>query len=265
MAKPIPTPIPPQPDAPPPKKTKGKQSRFQKMVATPPKKPLIPPPPPVVAPPLVADLQPEAVLGEGTQKDIIDNLFNRAFDRWTKREEANQGVGAIAEIVSFIQSGRSLRELEAKLIPLLSEQQAKTNILQAAMYNHQMERIALHWENRWILERDLWMDLREQKLTPREKLALLAFSTKEAKDAAAYINGANVEFRPMKEVEPTIEQAGKHSASKVISDKKKEFEGTTPQGREIIRRMTFKAKVAADQIVDKELAKEAKPDGGKPQ
>ena len=208
-------------------------------------------------------LAPEAE-GKGKDKDLIDNLFAAAFDRWLKKEEANKGVAAIAQVVSFIQSGRSLKELDAELVPLLSEQQSKSNILQATMYNHQMERVALHWSARWDLERSLWEDLRAQKLTPREKIALLELSTREAKEAAAYINDANADFKPMSEVEPTIEKAGKHSASKAAADKKKEFEGTTPQGREIIRRMTFKAKQAAEKLVAAELAKVKETDGTKP-
>lgn len=200
----------------------------------------------------------------GKDKDLIDNLFAAAFDRWLKKEEANKGVAAIAQVVAFIQSGRSLKELDSELIPLLSEQQSKSNILQATMYNHQMERVALHWSTRWDLERSLWEDLRAQKLTPREKIALLELSTREAKEAAAYINDANADFKPMSEVEPTIEKAGKHSASKAAAEKKKEFEGTTPQGREIIRRMTFKAKQAADKIVEEALKEPPKPDGTKP-
>jgi hypothetical protein len=249
------------------KRKRGKPSKIKAALAKPPKKPRKPDPAVEAAdiPPLDRPLnlhQENAVDEEGGDKDILDGLFAKAFDRWMKKEEADKGVSAIAKVVSFIQSGRSLKELEAELVPLLSEQASKSNLLQATMYNHQMERVALHWSSRWDLERSLWEDLREQKLTPREKIALLKLSTVEAKDAADYINKASGQFTPMTEVEPTIEKAGKHSASKALAEKKKEFEGTTPQGREIIRRFTFKAKQAAEKLVSAELDKEKKTDGG---
>jgi hypothetical protein len=249
---------------PPPKKNHGRPSKVRANIAKPPKKPRVKAPPPEEPPAdRVLGLQPEAVLGaDDSQKDIIDNLFSKAFDRWVKRDEANRGVDAIAKVVSFIQSGRSLKEMDAELVPILSEQASKSSILQAVMFNHQMERVVLYWDARWRLERDLWEDLRGQKLTPREKLALLALASKEAKESADYINRANGAFTPMTEVEPTIERAGKHSATKALAAKKQEFEGTTPQGREIIRRLTFKAKQAAAKIVDKELDNGNKPDGG---
>ena len=207
-------------------------------------------------------MQGEAEPMDSSSADIIDGLFSKAFDRWIKRDEANKGVDAIAKVVSFIQSGRSIKELESDLVPLLSEQASKANILQAVMFNHQMERVVLYWDARWRMERDLWEDLREQKLTPREKLALLQLASKEAKEAAAYINATTGAFTPMTEVEPTIEKAGKHSSSAALAIKKKEFEGTTPQGREIIRRFTFKAKQAADKLINEALAKENKPNVG---
>ena len=256
---------------PPPKKMPRKPSKLRQLLNKPKKAQPDPAVEEAVVPPqrpqrrLNLDpgvlVQDEGHAKEDKGKDLIDNLFAAAFDRWLKKEEANKGVAAIAQVVSFIQSGRSLKELDAELIPLLSEQASKSHILQATMYNHQMERVALHWSARWDLERSLWEDLRAQKLTPREKIALLELSTREAKEAAAYINNASAEFKPMTEVEPTIEKAGKHSASKAAADKKKEFEGTTPQGREIIRRMTFKAKQAADKIVEAALKETTKPDG----
>lgn len=272
MAKPT---TPPAPDAQPPeppKKRFVKPSKLRKLLAKPKKAKPNEAVEEVIVPPVPQQERrlnlppPDQVLGpaeEGKNADLIDNLFAAAFDRWMKKEEANKGVAAIAQVVSFIQSGRSLKELDSELVPLLSEQQSKSNILQAMMYNHQMERVALHWSARWDLERSLWEDLRAQKLTPREKIALLELSTKEADKAAEYINKANDEFKPMSEVEPTIEKAGKHSASKAAADKKKEFEGTTPQGREIIRRMTFKAKQAADKMVEDALKEPPKPDGTK--
>jgi len=264
-------PSPPSPEQQPPnpepvkrKHTKSRKSKFRQLVAQPPKLPKKPNPA-IEAIDVPQPPQAEAEPNDDSNKDILDGLFYKAFERWISDEDANKGVSAIAKVVSYIQAGKSLKELDAELIPLLSEQQAKSHILQAMMYNHQMERIALHWSSRWNLERSLWEDLNAKNLTPREKIALLQIATREAKDAAAYINGASTPFTPMTEVEPTIEKAGKHSASKALADKKKEFEGTTPQGREIIRRFTFKAKQAASRIVDTELSNEKKSDGGKPQ
>ncbi|MHC4332497.1 MAG: hypothetical protein ACYSUV_01955 [Planctomycetota bacterium] len=197
--------------------------------------------------------------GPKTEKDILNNLFSQAFARWTKRSESNRGVESIAEVVSHIQGGTSLKEMQDNLSQVLGEQQSKATLLQATMFNHQMERVALHWDMRWQLERDLWQDLREQKMNVAEKLALLKLSCCEAEKSADYINDHSTSFTPLQEVEPVVERASKPATDKDRVAQRKEFEGTTPQGREIIRRMTAKAKSVSEKIVEK-----AKEDGTNP-
>jgi hypothetical protein len=220
--------------------------------------------PPPVPPPRTLNLDPAVLETEGvdgSEKKIIEGLFSKAFERYTKRKEANRGIEAIADVVSHIQSGASMKDMEEKLTPLLSEQSSKTTILQAVMFNHMMELVALHWDMRWHLMRELWEDLREQKLKPVEKLALLKLADQQAERAANYINNQNPTFQPMTEVDSTMERASKQAVDTAKRRNSKELEGTTPQGREIVRRLTFKAKQAADKIVESALAKptEAKP------
>lgn len=219
--------------------------------------------PPPVPPPRTLNLDPTdlAAAEEGTtEKEILNNLFSKAFERYTKRQEANRGVDAIAEVVSRIQSGESMKDLEGKLTPLLSEQSSKTTILQAVMFNHMMELVALHWDMRWHLMRELWADLRLQKLKPLEKLALLKLADQCADKAADYINDQNPTFAPLTDVDATMERASKHSVEQAKRARSKDMDGTTPQGREIVRRLTFKAGQAADRIVSSALKKGAPND-----
>lgn len=194
-----------------------------------------------------------------SEKNILDNLFKKSFERYAKNQEANRGVDAIGDVVGHIQSGASMKDLEERLTPLLSEQSSKTTILQAVMFNHMMELVALHWDMRWHLMRDLWQDLKSQKLSAMEKLALLKLADKCADKAASYINNQSNQFSPMTEVDGTMERASKNVIDSAKKIRAKEMEGTTPQGREIIRRLTFKAKQAADTLVEKAL----KPDTAK--
>ena len=192
-----------------------------------------------------------------TGKSIIERLFTKAFERWSKNQEASKGIELIAEVVSRIQAGQSFKEMETALAPVLNEQQAKTNLLQAVMFNHQMERVVLHWDMRWKLERDLWQDLAQQRLSSMEKLTLLGLVSKEAHNAAAYVNTHNPDFHPMTEVEPTLEQASAPALAKERAEIRADLEGTTPQGMEMLRRFTAKAKKRADELVDAVLRNEA--------
>jgi hypothetical protein len=243
----------------PPNKKKRKyvrkgQSKFREQLA--------PHTPPPVPPPRVLDLDPTGLAAEAegtTEKEILNTLFSDAFKRYTKRQEADKGVEAIADVVSRIQSGAPMKELESTLTPLLSGQSSKTTILQAVMFNHMMELVALHWDMRWHLMRELWADLRMQKLKPLEKLALLKIADQCADKAAAYINEQNPTFTPMTEIDATMERASKHSADQEKRARSKDMEGTTPQGREIVRRLTFKATQAADKIVSGSLKNTPEP------
>jgi len=241
-------------DQPPPKKKRQYKRKGNSAFKSQLTGPLNPPPVPQAR---TLNLDPTELAAEGetsTEREILNNLFSKAFERYTKRQESHRGVDAIADVVSHIQSGASMKELEGKLTPILSEQSSKTTILQAVMFNHMMELVALHWDMRWHLLRELWEDLRMQKLKPLEKLALLKLADQCADKAAGYINEQSNNFQPMTEVDATMERASKNATDDSRKKRAKEMEGTTPQGREIIRRLTFKAKQAADKIVEQALS-----------
>jgi len=198
-----------------------------------------------------------------TKKDMIDRLFTAAWERRAQTQASSQGVALIAEVVSRIQTGQPVKEMANLLAPILSEQQAKTNILQALMFNHQMERVVLHWDMRWQLERDLWEDLKQQKLTPAEKLTLLSLSCKEAEKAASYVDAHSPNFKPITDIAGILEQTAKPDMEHLRADIRADLIGTTPQGMEAIRRFTAKAKKRAEELVGAALKNEAEEEAQK--
>lgn len=236
----------------------------------PPKRPRKPKKPPVAPPPYETQprlhLAPEEILADDTadlpknDKEVLNKLFGQAMERWTKKKDASKGVELISDVVSRIQSGQPLSDLQVNLGPLLNEQSAKASVVQSAILNHQLERLALHFDMRWFLERDLWQELREMKLNAAEKLVLLKLSCIEADKAAEYINNANPNFQLPQDIEATVDKATKSVSTQATALNRKEFEGTTPQGREVIRRLTFKAKQAANKIIETKKTNGTKSD-----
>jgi len=214
----------------------------------PPRPPRNPKPPRLVNLNAVEEVEREEAAPK-TEKAMLDQMFTRAFKRYADKGKANRGVELMAAVVDKIQSGESFKELEKDLLSVLSEQKSKTNVLQGVMLNHHLELAALFTDMRWQLMRDMWEDLKTQKLQPMERLALLKLACNEAEKAEAYINSSSP-YVPAGEAHPLLDKADRPSQEKRHLEQRQELEGTTPQGREAIRRMSFKAKEAAAKIVE---------------
>lgn len=213
----------------------------------PPRPPRPPKPPRVVNAAAVEEVEREEANAPKTEKAMLDQMFTRAFQRYADKGKANRGVELMAAVVDKIQSGESFKALEQDLLSVLSEQRSKTNVLQGVMLNHHLELAALFTDMRWHLMRDMWEDLKTQKLQPMERLALLKLACNEAEKAEAYINSSSP-YEPAGEAHPLLEKADKPSQEKRNVEMRQTLEGTTPAGREVIRRLTFKAKEAAAKL-----------------
>ncbi|MGV0949070.1 MAG: hypothetical protein ACOYB3_00050 [Azonexus sp.] len=217
--------------------------------------------PPQVQPPPAQPVPPPP--GQEEEGSVLEILFARAMRNRTDAKPADDpGMAMLQAITHQVQTGKPIKDIENVMVGHLGEMTSKIHLYRNAMAYHTMfERSALLSLARWTLEKSLWEDLINQRLTPVEKLALLNLSIKEndkiqdtlgsfqeqlendGKGNTADIETATEKVdRPLKKVEdPTI----------------KDLVGTSPVGRELARRLLSKAGKASEHIVADALKKPA--------
>lgn len=277
-----------KPDQPPKPKRKGtvldqlkirraEQAALKKLQfgATPPTGPKPIPPPKTLTPaelkatsPVVVQAPPTppaAVVFAAPAPDEGGSILEMAAAKMLRHRismpsSTDTGMELIQSISLQIQTGQPLKTLEVSTEKFLGEITAKTHIWQTALAYHDIfERGALHVQARWFLEKSLWEDLVNNRLTPPEKLALLQLCVRETdkiKEGAARFQGS-------------LESSGKGSAGdiavsteradrtleKVDDPTVKHLAGTSSTGRELARRLLDTAGKNAEKIIADALAK----------
>lgn len=163
-------------------------------------------------------------------------------------------MSLVQSISHQIQTGQPLKLLEAETEKFLGEFTAKSHIWKTALAYHDIfERGALYVQARWILEKNLWEDLVNSRLSPAEKLALLQLCIKESDKIK---EGASKTQDDMEsagkgttgDISSTTERADR-TLDKTTDPTVKHLDGTSPVGRELARRLLDTAGKNAEKIV----------------
>lgn len=216
---------------------------------------VLPRPPQAPLPP--NPIQP--TIEEQAEGNVLEILFARAMRNRTDTKPADDPGMAMMQALSHqVQHGLPIKELEGIMVPHLGEMSSKIHLWRNAVAYHTMfERGALYALARWTLEKSLWDDLINQRLSPVEKLALLQLAIKEMDKVGDTLG----------EYQETLESGGKGTAadiesateksdrplSKTEDPSAKDLEGTSPVGRELARRLMSKAEKAANKLVEDAL------------
>lgn len=217
-----------------------------------------------VAPPVAAQVPPpprpppDAPVVEGS---VLETAAAKMLhNRVSTPSSADTGMELIQAISHLIQTGQPLKSLEASTEKFLGEITAKTHIWQTALAYHDIfERGALYAQARWGLEKSLYDDLVNNRLTPQEKLALLQMCVRETdkiKEGAARYQG-NMEDTgkgSAGDIAGSTERADR-TLEKVDDPTVKHLAGTSSTGRELARRLLDTAGKNAEKIVADALAK----------
>jgi hypothetical protein len=206
-----------------------------------------PPPPPPQADP------------QAEEGSALEVLYARALrDHATVKPADDKGMSMLQAVALQVRSGQPLKSIDGVLVPNLSDLQAKIQLLQnASIWHEAFERMPMLSLARWVLEKTLWDDLINGKLTPSEKLTMLVHAIKELEKN----NNKLDEFQGNAEhggkgasadVGATTTKADK-TLVKVADPTLKDLEGTSPVGRELARRLISKAGLAAEKLVQDAL------------
>lgn len=196
---------------------------------------------------------------------VLEQLFTQALRRTEALKPAEDtGMKLIQAISHSISNAEPVGKLDALMLPHLGEMASKAHLMLMALnYHNIVERVSLYSMARWTLEKGLWNDLIQGAMSPVEKLALLQLTIKE-------MDKAQVLATDYKE---TMESGGRGTTADVQATSEKmdravkkedlaavkELEGTTPVGREVVRRMLDKANTALQRMVQASNATAPEP------
>lgn len=196
---------------------------------------------------------------EPEDRDVLEVLMSKAVvDRSSTKPSEDTGMAMLQAIAYQIQTGKPIKDIEGVVIPHLGEMSSKIHLWRSASAYHNMfERGALYAQARWTLEKSLWDDLMNSKLSPGEKLELLTLSIKENDKIQAGLGSYQAGLEDVgrgttADIEGAAERADR-TLIKVDDPTKKHLDGTSSTGRELARRILDSAGKNADKIVAEAL------------
>lgn len=216
---PSPPPPPPAPSPPPPPAPRGPQ---------------VPPPPRSQR-----DLVPVQVPVPRNEVEVINNVLCRDV---TEREP-NPEVGAdgtidiLGALVNGIVNGTDLSAVKADVERVLSHQRDKAEVIASVLQNHEFWRVYQWAKVRAENERRLFTASQRGDLTTSESLAFMRVANTEISGFMDRLLHATSTVPDVSAVEKV--DSGTRDAEKALTD---QFKGTTPHGREIVRKRLYAEK-----------------------
>ena len=143
----------------------------------------------------------------------------------------------LEKVVEALRTGNPLEGVRADVERLVANQQTKTDLINNLVLAHDFDRLTLYLKARSKLERFLFGLLQQEKLSAQDALAYFRIVYEEAKVLTDRVqNGSS----PVKDASSELDKVdlAVQQAQQALKDKLKD---TSPQGREIIRRLRHKA------------------------
>lgn len=147
--------------------------------------------------------------------------------------QADKPLLVIEQVVGAIKDGRDLSSMKEDVLRLVSNQEDRAQLISNLLMTHDYTRMAKYAKAREKLENVVLEAIEQRQLTPTQTIAFLKLVMEESEVISARIrNGATT-------VKDLVSLLNRADYAMQLSDAElhKKFEGTTPQGREIIRRL----------------------------
>jgi hypothetical protein len=139
-------------------------------------------------------------------------------------------------VVDSIKSGKSITDSHVQIASLINNQEERAKLLDTLLLTHDYDRLVNFLYARKQLEQLLLSAAMRGDLTPTEQLAFMTIVLKETETISQRIRaGANSE----KDIMSLLNKVD-YTMQVSESDSLKKFKDTTPQGREIIRRLAHR-------------------------
>lgn len=141
------------------------------------------------------------------------------------------------QVVEALRTGKPLEGVRSQVERLVSNQQVKTDLINNLVLAHDFDRLVLYMKARSKLERFLFGLLEADKISASDALAYYRIVYEEAKVLTARVQEGS---SPVKDASSELDKVdlAVRQAQDALKAKLKD---TSPQGREIIRRLRHKA------------------------
>jgi hypothetical protein len=196
--------------------------------------------------------EPDPVMIPATPDDVINNVLCREIvnpqDGGEDAPPADPNIAVLDEITNGLAHGTSVNHVKDDIIRIASHQAEKTQVIKTVLQAIDLTRVNRFVQVRHVAEVELERAVKRGDLKSTEYLAFLRYSQDELdkikKNLADQSNHMN-SF----DTQSVIEKVD-HARQKVDAQAEERFVGTTPQGREIIRKQLY--------VVQKALKKAGK-------
>ena len=151
---------------------------------------------------------------------------------------SDPALEALDQLVDAINnnSGKLSEKQIKKMAPLIYEQEKRAEIVDQLVLTHEYTRLSKFLKTRAVLEAVLIQAAQTGSLTPAESIAVLGMLTSEIKSMSARVKSGSAS---MKDLMTLLEKVD-YTIKEREEGQSQQFSGTTPQEREITRRLAYK-------------------------
>ena len=150
-------------------------------------------------------------------------------------------VAVLGKLVQSFKLGSGSEDVKAEVTRLLNGRDEKAELVNSLLVAHDMDRLPDYLRLRRFMEKYLLHSAFNGNLTPAEALAFLKISQDEIRGIVSQVKSAG---DPSKDVDDLLNKADfvNKASQQELMDK---FKQTSPQGREILRKIGYKLSKAA--------------------
>jgi DNA-binding MarR family transcriptional regulator len=169
-------------------------------------------------------------------KVIRDAVSRDLEERGVPPMDDDVVLNTLQKVVDGIRSGTDISGVQAEVTRLVTNHESRSELIDNLMLAHDYDRLVKYARARARVENLLIRATERDDLTPTEALAFMAIIVQEAKTIQGRIKAGATD---VKDVLALLERAD-YTVTVAQADLAKKFASTTPQGREIVRRLAHK-------------------------
>lgn len=158
--------------------------------------------------------------------------------------------GVVQEVIRGIRDGTKMTHVYDDVMRLTSNQEARAELIDQLMLSHDFTRYADFVAARDDIETDLLLACKRQQLNPIEKVALYREITKIVTGLENRIRG---QTSSVKDIVSQLQKVDYAVNASSTAELQKRFANTSPQAREVTRKLLTKLRKAVTPPVDAEV------------
>lgn len=203
-------------------------------------------------PPAASDLSVDAIRGAiGQVHNVIVRQLDARFqdarvqveiEREIEEAKADTVLNTLSKVVGSIKTGESITDdTRESVTKLISNQEDRAELIQNLLLTHQYDRLVRYTKIRDHLERVMLACAKRGDLTAAEALAFMKITMEQTDSISSEVKAGATS------VQDLMGMLNKVDFAVQISEKEleKKFANTSPQGREIVRRLATRLSKAA--------------------